>query len=103
MSRAAGVEGAVRRNNGAVRLFATGLRLLPAGLVALLLAAFLGVAAAATSTSRATGNWNTGSTWSTTRTGTIVTNAGSANVTGTGTLFTTELAVNDVIMTGAGA
>jgi hypothetical protein len=62
---------------------------------------FLSVkAAAATVTTRVTGaaNWNTASTWVKTLTGTATFTKSSTTVTGTGTLFTTELAVNDVIM-----
>jgi hypothetical protein len=47
-----------------------------------------------TLTSRATGNWNANDTWlSGTLTGTITTTTSSATVTGSGTSFTTELAV----------
>ena len=53
----------------------------------------------ATSTSRVTGNWNSNATWSTTRTGTISTSGNSTTVTGSGTLFQTELSVGDVITT----
>ena len=62
----------------------------------------LQAAEAATATSRATGNWNTGSTWSLTRTGTITANVASATVTGAGTNFLTELSVGNVIMNAAG-
>ncbi len=49
---------------------------------------------------RATGNvnWNTASTWIQGRTGTTTFTNGSINVTGTGTAFTTELQVGDVLM-----
>ncbi len=45
-----------------------------------------------------TQNWSAAATWIQSRTGSIVTNVASTAVTGTGTLFLTELAVNDVIM-----
>jgi len=54
--------------------------------------------AAFTATSRATGNWETGSTWSTTSTGTITTTTSSATVNGVSTLFTTEAPAGTVIM-----
>ncbi|HLF14942.1 MAG TPA: hypothetical protein VI932_08660, partial [Bacteroidota bacterium] len=49
---------------------------------------------------RATGNlnWNTASTWIQNRTGTVTFTNGSINVTGTGTSFTTELQVGNVLM-----
>lgn len=70
--------------------------------IALLMSVVATTVRAATATSRQTGNWDTPSTWSFTRTGTITATPSSANVTGAGTLFTAELAVNDVIMNAAG-
>ena len=53
--------------------------------------------------SRATGNWNSVDTWTAiTRTGTITTITSSSAVTGSGTLFTTEIAVGDRIMRSDG-
>ena len=46
-------------------------------------------------------NWNTASTWIQLRTGTASFTNASATVTGTGTLFTTELQVGDVLMLDA--
>ena len=46
-------------------------------------------------------NWNTASTWIQLRTGTASFTSASATVTGTGTLFTTELQVGDVLMLDA--
>jgi hypothetical protein len=43
-------------------------------------------------------NWNTPSTWIQNRTGTLATTKNSVNVVGTGTSFTTELSVGDVLM-----
>ncbi|QOI97403.1 MAG: hypothetical protein HRU69_07830 [Flammeovirgaceae bacterium] len=45
-----------------------------------------------------TQNWSNPATWIQNRTGNIQFTAGSTAVTGTGTLFTTELAVGDVLM-----
>ncbi|MDD4902684.1 MAG: hypothetical protein PHE24_06135, partial [Patescibacteria group bacterium] len=57
-------------------------------------------ALAATINSTQTGNWSAVSTWApVNRTGTIAYNSGSAAVTGTGTSFTTELAVGSTIIT----
>src|SRR5262249_50389777 len=50
-----------------------------------------------TVTSRVTGNWNTASTWVKTLTGTVSTGNNSPTVTGSGTLFTTELVAGDLI------
>jgi hypothetical protein len=57
-------------------------------------------ASAATVTNRVTGaaNWNTAATWIQNRTGTMTFTNGSRNVTGSGTLFTTELAVGNVLI-----
>ncbi len=48
------------------------------------------------------GNWSSASTWARSRTGTITTLSSSKSVTGSSTLFTTELAVGDVIMQADG-
>ncbi len=48
--------------------------------------------------SRATGNWNTAGTWIKKLTGTATFTSGSMAVTGTGTLFTTELSPGDILM-----
>lgn len=45
-----------------------------------------------------TQNWSNPATWIQNRTGTVTFTAGSAAVTGIGTLFTTELVVGDVLM-----
>lgn len=71
--------------------------------LAVLLCALLapGQALAFTATSRATGAWNANSTWSTTRSGTIVAVAGSPAVAGVGTAFLTELGPGVVLTNGA--
>src|SRR5688572_17912567 len=43
-------------------------------------------------------NWNTAATWIQIRTGTLATTKNSTAVTGTGTFFTTELAVGDLLI-----
>jgi hypothetical protein len=56
-----------------------------------------------TITSRQTGNWDQVDTWTAiSRTGTISSSTGSAVVTGTGTLFLTELSVGDRILRSDG-
>lgn len=75
----------------------------PFALIAILFACatlLAGSAPAATVKTRVTGaaNWSASTTWIKTRTGTINVNAGSNVVNGSGTLFTTELAVGDVLM-----
>lgn len=74
-------------------------------LAGLIIAVLPATSHAFTATSRATGNWNVGSTWSITRTGTISTSVLSPTVNGVGTKFqsTPELAPGDMIMTAAGA
>jgi hypothetical protein len=48
--------------------------------------------------SRAVGNWNAPATWSKQLTGTVAFVNGNTAVVGTGTLFTTELAIGDLLM-----
>ncbi len=67
-------------------------------ILSLIVSAIAGELHAATVTARATGNWNTASTWIKTLTGTAASGSNSTTITGTGTLFTTELANNDVIL-----
>ena len=51
-----------------------------------------------TITSTAIGNWSSASTWSSmSRTGTISTSTASKNITGSGTSFTTELAIGSIL------
>ncbi len=59
-----------------------------------------GIAGAATGdfTTRQDGNWNANTTWLKYLTGTVQFTNGSTAVTGTSTLFTTELAAGDVLM-----
>src|SRR2546425_8292182 len=71
-------------------------------LFVLLLFLGIGDALAATYVSIATGNWGTASTWAILRTGTITTSTLSTTVTGSGTLFTTQLAAGNVLYTTAG-
>jgi hypothetical protein len=59
---------------------------------------FIGTSTAQSITSAATGNWSASATWAAvSRTGTITTSVSSATVTGTGTSFTTELAVGSIL------
>jgi len=72
--------------------------------VALVLCSIYGQQAfGATVKTRVTGaaNWNTVATWIQIRTGTAAFTNGSANVTGTGTSFTTELQVGDILILDA--
>jgi hypothetical protein len=73
--------------------------------MALILLFVPSVVHAATITSSATGNWSAAGTWAAiSRTGTIAYTNGSTAVVGTGTSFTTELAVGSIIITtGTGA
>src|SRR5258708_23844678 len=67
----------------------------------ILLLFFFGAAdaLAATYVSIATGNWGTASTWAILRTGAITSSTASTTVTGSGTLFSTELAAGNVLYT----
>lgn len=67
----------------------------------LLLLAVGNASAQTTVSSAATGNWNSRTTWgtSTNRTGTVATSTASVLVTGTGTVFTSELAPGAVLTT----
>lgn len=73
------------------------------GFVVMLFCFFLSnlvTAQSGTITSVANGNWNADATWANvnvTRTGTISCSTGSTTVTGSGTLFLTELTVGSVI------
>lgn len=54
--------------------------------------------------SATSGNWNAASTWKAiSRTGTVTTSSVSTSVTGTGTSFTTELAVGSILQTTGGS
>ena len=58
---------------------------------------------AETITSAASGNWSQGSTWAViSRTGTITVTSGQADVTGSGTLFLSEITVGSILLRGDG-
>lgn len=53
--------------------------------------------AALTATAVTTGDWNNGATWRSVGTGTVSTSGNTATLTGSGTAFTTELVVGDLL------
>lgn len=75
---------------------------LKSSFILIIIIAYPDFSSAFTASSRATGNWATASTWMTTRTGTITCNTGSTTVSGVGTLFSSELANGQVLMTISG-
>ncbi len=68
-------------------------------IISLLVVALSAMSFAATITSTGSGNWSASAWPNTGRTGTITTLTSSATVTGTGTLFLTEISVGNIIKT----
>src|SRR5437016_3497844 len=79
---------------------------IPATLGALVALFWSSAVHAAAFTAVANGNWSLAATWggtTTSRAGTIITSTGNASCTGSGTAFTSVLAIGDSVYSGGGA